>query len=95
VTAAGMTETALPLRPGGLPGETLEQAMAAIGEGFTSFDAEALRMSAAAPEAEADSGDLMAIAAAETALPQDLAQLAGVDLDVEFADDDNEPLQPA
>ena len=72
VTAAAMTETPLPLRPGGEIDETLEQALAAIGEGFTSFDAEALRMSVADPIAEAEG-------TAEAGLTADLAALAGVD----------------
>jgi len=47
LTAATMTEPAMPLRQGGQIGESLEAALEAIGEGFTSFDAQALAMSVA------------------------------------------------
>ena len=56
LSVATSEETALPLRPGGDLNEALAEALAAIGEGFTSFDAEAIAMAVADPSAELETG---------------------------------------
>jgi hypothetical protein len=95
LTATVTGESPLPLRPGGAPGETLEQALAAIGEGFTSFDAVALALSVGDAEAEFDpDADELSIAR--------LGGLAAAGEDHQASPDgedrlrrDDEPLEPA
>jgi hypothetical protein len=55
-------ETPLPLRPGGDLGETLAEALAAVGEGFAAFDVETLAMAVgdASAELEMDRRELAA-----------------------------------
>lgn len=52
VTASTRAETPLPLRPGGELGEALAEALAAVGDGFSSFEHEALAMFVGDPQAE-------------------------------------------
>jgi hypothetical protein len=110
VTPSSTGETALPLRPGGSLSEGLEDALKAIGEGFTAFDADALAISVGdqMAEAEADAADLLAaslqtFAAAEIGDPDEA--LAHVEWDTEsdaladesasLSEPDDEPLEPA
>jgi len=52
LTGATTVETPLPLRPGGQPGEELAEALAAVGERFSSFEQEALAIFVGDPQAE-------------------------------------------
>jgi hypothetical protein len=54
LNAVTQTETPLPLRPGGELGEGLAEALEAVGEGFSSFDAAALAMSVGDAQAEVE-----------------------------------------
>jgi hypothetical protein len=95
LTVATTGEAPLPLRPGGEPGETLDEALAAIGEDFTSFDAEALAMSVGDAEAEfdADADELFAESFSAPAAAADGHQ-SGADGEDPLHRDD-EPLEPA
>lgn len=57
LSGATSEETPLPLRPGGDRSEALAEALAAVGEGFTSFDAGALAMSVGDASAELEMDD--------------------------------------
>ena len=52
LSGATMTPPPLPLRPGGRLDEGLATALAAVGEGFESFESDALAMSVGDPQAE-------------------------------------------
>jgi hypothetical protein len=103
VTTATRSETALPLRPGGALSEGLEDALAATGEGFTSFDAQALAMSVGDPmaEAEAQAADILAASLDAFAAPENDAE-DDTPYELEWDDEasgeqnaDDEPLEPA
>jgi hypothetical protein len=56
VTGATTVETPLSLRPGGELGEALAEALAAVGDGFSSFEHEALAMFVGDPQAALEAG---------------------------------------
>jgi hypothetical protein len=58
VTGATKAETPLPLRPGGQLGEVLADALAAVGDGFSSFEDEALAMFVGDPDADVEAEEV-------------------------------------
>jgi hypothetical protein len=94
-TAASRAETPLPLRPGGSLSEGLADALKAIGEGFTPFDAEALAMTVGdqMAEAEAEASDMLAASLQAFAGPEDDDSqdddFVGQPLDSDWSEDDD------